>query len=259
MLCACSKSGLLTTILVAATWAPGRADVWDPGDDTNATANQLLPGTEQIHDLVAPGGGAVDEDWYFVHLPHRTSWEFRMEGLGSGVGGASDPFQLVDPAGILILHSVADMGPSRTLRYEHAAPDTVYFMRAASTGCTSTCGPESVYVVRARETTLAVPRFNNSATQTTVLILQNRAPNDPSTGHVWFLAADGTELANQPFFIAAAGTLVLNTATVPGVAGQGGSMLVTHLGRFGELEGKAVALEPATGFTFDTPVLVRAQ
>ena len=50
---------------------------------------------------------------------------------------------------------------------------------------------------------------------------------------------------------------MLNTATVaPGV---GGSVTVAHDGRYGDLAGKTVALEPATGFSFDSPMLPRVK
>jgi multidrug resistance efflux pump len=39
------------------------------------------------------------------------------------------------------------------------------------------------------------------------------------------------------------------------VPGQSGTITVDHLGRYGEVTGKAVALEPATGFSFDTPLV----
>ena len=45
-----------------------------------------------------------------------------------------------------------------------------------------------------------------------------------------------------------------NTSELPFAAGMAGSITVTHTGRYGDLSGKAVALEPATGFTFDTPL-----
>jgi hypothetical protein len=45
----------------------------------------------------------------------------------------------------------------------------------------------------------------------------------------------------------------LNTATVAGVAGQGGTMTIAHDGGYGGLVVKAVALEPSTGFSFDSP------
>ena len=36
-------------------------------------------------------------------------------------------------------------------------------------------------------------------------------------------------------------------------------MTVSHDGRYGELAGKSVALEPATGFSFDSPALNRVR
>jgi hypothetical protein len=57
--------------------------------------------------------------------------------------------------------------------------------------------------------------------------------------------------------LAPRGSLALNTATVAGVAGQSGSLTLSHDGEYGALVGKAVALEPATGFTFDSPLVTR--
>ena len=39
------------------------------------------------------------------------------------------------------------------------------------------------------------------------------------------------------------------------VPGQSGSILVSHNGHYGALSGKAVSLEPTTGFTFDTAMV----
>lgn len=58
----------------------------------------------------------------------------------------------------------------------------------------------------------------------------------------------------HPYTLVARSTLVLNTATVPGLAGQSGTITVGHDGRYGDLSGKTVALEPATGFNFDSPM-----
>jgi len=44
---------------------------------------------------------------------------------------------------------------------------------------------------------------------------------------------------------------------VAGVAGQGGTITLSHDGPYAMLAGKAVAVEPATGFTFDTPLVPR--
>ena len=51
--------------------------------------------------------------------------------------------------------------------------------------------------------------------------------------------------------------MVLNTATVPGANGIGGSVTISHDGRYGDLSAKTVALEPSTGFSFDSPALPR--
>jgi hypothetical protein len=113
-----------------------------------------------------------------------------------------------------------------------------------------------VYRVRAFETTYSIPRFNNAGSQVTVLLLQNPAAY-AIDGHVWFWTTAGTLLGQQDFALAAKQTLVLNTATVPGMAGQGGTITVSHDGRYGDLTGKTVALEPSTGFSFDSPMTAR--
>jgi hypothetical protein len=43
------------------------------------------------------------------------------------------------------------------------------------------------------------------------------------------------------------------------VPGTSGTVTITHNARYGDLTGKAVALEPATGFSFDSPAVVRAR
>jgi len=60
-------------------------------------------------------------------------------------------------------------------------------------------------------------------------------------------------LGSSNFSIAPRGALVLNTSTVAGAAGVGGTITVAHDGGYGGLAIKSVALEPATGFSFDTP------
>jgi hypothetical protein len=55
------------------------------------------------------------------------------------------------------------------------------------------------------------------------------------------------------------GVTVLNTGTVPALAGNSGSATIAQLGGYGALTGKAVAVEPATGFTFDTAITPAAR
>jgi hypothetical protein len=41
------------------------------------------------------------------------------------------------------------------------------------------------------------------------------------------------------------------------VPGQSGTITLASDGRYGDLAGKTVALEPATGFSFDSPMVPR--
>ena len=50
---------------------------------------------------------------------------------------------------------------------------------------------------------------------------------------------------------------VLDTSTVPGAQGQSGSVTIGHDARYGDLSGKAVAVAPAEGWAFDTPMVYR--
>ena len=50
---------------------------------------------------------------------------------------------------------------------------------------------------------------------------------------------------------------VFNVASLPALAGQSGHIVVSHDGPHGGLNIKAIALEPATGFSFDTPGVTR--
>jgi hypothetical protein len=147
------------------------------------------------------------------------------------------------------------VGDSVSLRWENTTSLTVVNQHLRVNGaCATPCGPEDVYRIRAVETTYSIPRFNNTGSQVTVLLLQNPAAY-PVTGHVWFWNAAGMPLGSHAFNLTARQALVLNTATVAGVAGQGGAITVSHDGRYGDLAGKTVALEPSSGFSFDSPML----
>lgn len=146
---------------------------------------------------------------------------------------------------------------SQSIRWQNTAA-TAEDTQRIRVSCPSNCSGNDRYRLRAYETTYAVPRFNNSGTQVTVLIIQN--PTDaPVTGTIYFWSPAGTLLnsGGTVFNLAARAATVLQTATVAGVAGQSGTITITHTARYGELAAKAVALEPATGFSFDTPAIWR--
>ena len=88
--------------------------------------------------------------------------------------------------------------------------------------------------------------------------MQNRTARTVAA-RVYFWSAAGALLGESPFTLPPRATHVLNIATVAGVAGQSGTITVAHDGGYGALAGKAVALEPSTGFSFDSPMTDRPQ
>jgi hypothetical protein len=109
------------------------------------------------------------------------------------------------------------------------------------------------YTVELLDTTYFVPRWNNAVTQTTVFIVQNTT-NVAVTGTLLLHNGAGTLVHSQPLTIPQFGVTVFSTASVAALAGQSGSARIVHTGGYGALAGKAVALEPGTGFSFDTPL-----
>jgi hypothetical protein len=246
----------VSAVLAGATGA--RADdIWDqvaPSDDGCAdTNNELVHGARQVHDLQGGGVTFLDADWARVQQRKYRSYEVRY--VSSPLGLAANHM----PA----LHTCAGVVKAG-VPYDGAAQDAVS-VRWLSTGDVDIFarvrsgaiqGDRSLYEIQMFETTYSVPRFNNSATQQTVLVVQNTRA-DGVTGEVHFFDANGGAILSHPFTVGARGVLVLNTASLGPLAGRSGSLLVAHDGGYGALSGKAVALEPATGFTFDTQLVPR--
>jgi hypothetical protein len=252
--------GLGVSLAVA---GPARGDVWDvqtSSDNSPAgTQNELIHGSDQIHDLGALPGPAPDEDWYRIGQKAFASYEVTVDAT-SGDIGAGVLVQRFAADGATVLQTAAPvtvgLNYSQSLRFMNttAAPIDDQYVRVVSSGCTTDCGTDDVYRLRSFETTQSVPRFNNSASQITVLLLQNPSGYQ-ITGNIYFWSVGGTLLGQQAFNLPAKNTLVLNTSTV--VAGASGAITIANDGRYGDLAGKTVALEPATGFSFDSPMVPR--
>ena len=239
-----------------------RADVWDvqtQNDNTVlSTQNELVHGSDQLHDLGTLPGGVDDQDWYRLSQAPFSSYE-------AVVDAASGDFEIflalnrTDALGALLQPSVATgLGFARSLRFANDTASVVNSERLMVTApaCGGFCGADDVYRLRFYETTYAIPRFNNSNGQVTVLIIQNPT-NYTISGKAHFWRAVGTFLVSHIFSLAPKNTLVLQTNTI--APGESGAITVTHNGRYGDLAGKAVALEPATGFSFDSPMLPRVR
>ena len=103
------------------------------------------------------------------------------------------------------------------------------------------------------DTTLFLPRFNNTFTQRTIVMIQN-IHDRPVGGQIAFHDPQGARLHVEPFTIMARGSLVLDTSSIAALGGQTGTATVAHTGGWSALVGKGVALDPTTGFSFDTPL-----
>ena len=239
------------------------ADVWDTAgfnDNSSNTNNEITHGFSQIHDLGALPGPLPDEDWYRIGQKAYSSYEVVVDATSGDIGSGVLVQRYANAGSTLVQTAVpvtAALNYSQSLRWMNTTGVSVddEFVRVASSNCGTDCGPDDVYRLRAFETTESIPRFNNSASQVTVLLLQNPAGYSIS-GNIYFWAVTGgAPLATQSFNLPAKNTLVLNTATV--VPGVGGAITLASDGRYGDLTGKTVALEPATGFSFDSPMVPR--
>jgi hypothetical protein len=236
------------------------ADVWDPGDEFQfAATNELVHGTEQTHELGPLGAAGRDVDFYRIGERPLASYEVVVDGVTNEIAtglslqrwSSSGPVQTAGPT------SGVPFG-SQSLRWQTINSNlaTAWVRVGASTPCVGCSSAKAAYHIRSYETTYSVPRFNNSATQTTLLMVQNTSDRVVSGGaHYW--SGTGALLGTDPFSLAPKQLLVQNTAGLPFAAGTSGSITVSHDGRYGDLSGKAVALEPATGFTFETALTPR--
>jgi uncharacterized repeat protein (TIGR01451 family) len=224
---------------------------------------ELRHGFDEVFDLAALPGPAADEDVFRISQKPHASYEVLVEGTSGDIGGGSGPLlERIGPDGTSVVQGsqAVGAGHSRSLRWANATASIVEgeAIRVRSAGCTTDCGTDDIYRIRVYETTCAVPRFNNSGSQVTVLILHNPT-DDPIAGEAYFRNAAGVLVAVHPFSVGPKVPLVVNTAGIPGAAGVSGTITVAHDGRYGELLGKTVALEPATGFSFDSALEYRAR
>jgi hypothetical protein len=249
---------LTAALFVART--TGADDAWDQAtypDDNFSGPNTLLHGTVQTHDLESHAN--ADVDYFKVPVRAHESYEARM--FGSTVifqpppppcqAGVCARLERVDLNGFPLQQSQKVEGDYATtaVRWTPAAT-AVEFLRVTGPDVATTYDQYSITFLN---TTLFAPRFNNSATQTTVLFVQN-VTSATATGTLDFWSAGGTLLRSEPFTIAARGVIVVNSAALPGLAGQAGSISVSHDAGYAGLTGKAVAVEPATGLAFDTAI-----
>jgi hypothetical protein len=255
------RTQVLAVAIAVATTLPARAiDRWEAAaDDTADTYNVLRHGMlQQGHDLESTGG-IPDQDFMRVVSKPRHSYQASVRGLRWGCGAAcpalyvqtasGTPIGLGSPGGDdIVLPDGSQLGTR--VGWISGAGTTV-MVRVA--GVPAMTAEASGYDIELLDTTLFVPRWNNTASQTTVLVLQNTM-NYQMFGTVSFHDAAGVLLATADVSVPQHGVHVLQTASIAALQGKSGSATIAQA-PYAALVGKAVALEPATGFTFDTAIV----
>jgi hypothetical protein len=248
-------AGLVTDPVSANNTAQATTAVQAPPPFT-----ELLHGTRIERALPAAVGLAGDQ--FRIRQEPYSSYEIVVDGASGDLGmGAGPGLERLDDAGAVVQASQAvGTGPARTLRFANATSNAIVGqrVRVRTLDQGQLGGPEDTYRLRAWDTTLTVPRFNNSGSQITVVLLQNPTA-EPVTATLYFWSPAGELLATYAPAapLPAKGLLTLITAAIPELAGTSGTMTVVHDAPYGALAGKAVAVEPATGFSFDSPMQAR--
>jgi hypothetical protein len=251
--------GLALALVVA---GPAAADVWDiqgDNDDSNGTDNELLHGTIQTHDMAVRPGPVADQDWYLMPQKRNASYEILVDGTSGMLGFNGFAVERIASDGATVVQAqeaavTGSDGYSRALRWANTTTTTANeFIRISGQFCGTSCGPEDTYTIRVKETTVNVPRFNNGGAQVTVLLSQN-ASERPINATYFYWSNSGTLLQTGTLTNFPSKNLnVFVTTLFPALQGQGGHITVAHDGGYGGLVVKTVALEPSTGFSFDTP------
>ena len=245
----------------AAALADGQGLGTIVNDDTATAADsriELVHASRLLRSLGAVGSVAYD-DYFRIREGARSSYEVVLDAATGDIGASGPALERIASDGSTVVQSsvAAGAGASRSLGFENASSTALdEYVRVRSLGCGANCGSEDVYALRAYETTLAVARFNNSGTQITVLVVQNTSDRTIG-GSIWFRDSTGAVAGTAALSLGPRATQTLNTSTV--VSGVSGTITISHDGRYGDLAGKAVAVEPATGFTFDTALLSRTR
>jgi YD repeat-containing protein len=228
--------------------------VIEDNDPPALSSTELLHGVAIERELT---GGPPNVHWYRIGQKPYSSYEVLTDATTAGpgyfdIGRYSGPsLTPVGPGAV----PAAGLTWSRSLRWRNAAsasPEgliTNQPLRVSRVSCGTPCGSHR-YRIRSYDTTYSIPRFNNTGTQGTVLVLQNTSPEGVVIeAHFWNDA--GALLGSIPVILLAKESVAIDTTATPALAGQSGSITVSNDGRYGVLTGKAVTIDPAGGFSFD--------
>jgi glucose/arabinose dehydrogenase len=238
-----------------ATLADAQGDGTILDDDApSLTSLELTHGALVVADVA---GGTPD--FYRMAQAPRASYEVVLDQVsGDAVPGLALQRLAADNTTVLQAAVATGTGSAASLRWQNPLSTAVVsqHLRVGSAACGTGCGTDDTYRLRFYETTLASARFNNGGGQTSVITLQNSTAQAVN-GVMYFWSPVGALLHAASFSLTAHGSLTFNSATIGALVGQSGSLTVSHDAGYGGLVGKSVALEPASGFSFDTPLASR--
>jgi hypothetical protein len=245
---------LLTVVLAALAGSATATDEWDDAvvkDNTAlATRNELQRNQWQTHDLEAIGGVA-DQDWFVVPTSSYRAHQIYVSEITPDTPiDNADFLELYDATGTTLI-ATSTAGPNATGKVIRWWSDAATSFRVRVKGGTATSST-SRYSILFSESTMYCPRYNNSGTQVSVLMIQNTTNGTCNVG-VGFFDESGANVGNHGANVNPYGMLVLAAGSVPGVNATKGSVQIQpNTCSPSALKAKMVALEPATGFSFDT-------
>lgn len=277
---------LMSALVAVATPGLVSADVFDtaPTNDNSSagTKNELVHGSDQLHDLGALPGPVADSDWYRISQKPYASYEVVVDTTSSAIGPTL-LVELVNSAGTPIGPTsvgVSGLGFSRSLRWHNGAgvpaptsPIDNQYVRVRSGQCTTGCTANDVYRIRVYETTQFAPRFNNVAAQETYFFMQN-ATDSTVQARGYFFGSTGTLLCESVLTSPPTRALAIidsdkmiqrwpGASDVPlcatgDVEDASGHLILISNARYGDLSSKGTALDPlGVKLEFDTEMKSR--
>jgi uncharacterized repeat protein (TIGR01451 family) len=230
-----------------------------------AAEGELTHGTDALLDLAALPGPVVDQDVFRISQRPRSSYEVVVDSASGDIGSITAPLanslrlERVAPDAQNVLQTAVPvaLGSARSLRWKtQDTPVDGQFIRVRSGmgSCTTNCGSDDVYRIRVYETTYALPRFDNTPGHATFLVLQNSTDYEIEY-HITCYSQFGGVFGGSGSSLDPRETKVIDTRDWADLIS--GSITIEHDGRYGDLIGKAMALDLEEGFSFDTALMPR--
>jgi hypothetical protein len=219
----------------------------------------------QLHDLDEQLSATNEQDWSIVPTVRYHSYEARVSGYSVDFATSPCPgcaqFERVDRTGAILTEDVGVVngGPGtgnvpandRSVRWIGNLEGNSTFDFVRVRGSADLEDATYVYTLRSWDTTYRVPRWNAANGQTTILVVTSLIQANVAA-RILFFGEDGTLVTTVEALFVRNRPLVYSSASNFALTGKSGFALIAHNGGYGALTGKAVSVDPATGFTFDT-------